>query len=123
MGSAMSEQKPSVVVVGGGFAGVGCAKELAKHDVPVTLIDRNNYHQFQPLLYQVATAELAPTDVARPLRAIFGKHPNVTVHRAEVTNVDPETRTVSTADGHTFTGDYLVLAAGSQPNFFRTPGA
>ena len=50
--------KPSVVIVGGGFAGVGCARELAKHDVPVTLIDRNNYHQFQPLLYQVATGEL-----------------------------------------------------------------
>ena len=69
----MSQTKPSVVIVGGGFAGVGCAKELAKHDIRVTLIDRNNYHQFQPLLYQVATAELATTDVARPLRGIFKK--------------------------------------------------
>jgi NADH dehydrogenase len=119
----MSEPKPSVVILGGGFAGVGCAKELAKHDFSVTLLDRNNYHQFQPLLYQVATGELAPIDVARPLRAIFKKHPNVVVHRAEVTNVDPETRTVTTADGRTFTGDYLVLAAGSRANFFNTPGA
>jgi NADH:quinone reductase (non-electrogenic) len=115
--------KPSVVIVGGGFAGVGCARELAKHDIPVTLIDRNNYHQFQPLLYQVATGELGTPDVARPLRAIFKKSPSVRFHRAEVSEVDPVTRTVTTADGRTFTGDYLVLAAGSQPNFFRTPGA
>jgi NADH dehydrogenase len=117
----MSEQ--SVVIVGGGFAGVGCAKRLAKHGFSVTLIDKNNYHQFQPLLYQVATAELATSDIARPLRAIFKKYDNVHVHRAEVTHVDPETRTVSTADGRTFAGDYLVLAAGSQPNYFGTPGA
>ena len=68
---------PSVVIVGGGFAGIGCARELAKHDVAVTLLDRNNYHQFQPLLYQVATAELAVTDIARPLRGIFHKDPTV----------------------------------------------
>jgi NADH dehydrogenase len=119
----MSQSKPSVVIVGGGFAGVGCAKALAKHDIPVTLIDRNNYHQFQPLLYQVATGELGTADVARPLRAIFKKAPTVDVRRAEVTHVDPSTRTVTTAGGQTYTGDYLVLAAGSQPNFFGTPGA
>ena len=88
--------KPSVVVVGGGFAGVGCARELAKHDVAVTLLDRHNYHQFQPLLYQVATAELSTTDVARPLRGIFAKDPTVAVKQAEVTSVDPTTRTVTT---------------------------
>ena len=115
--------KPSVVIVGGGFAGVGCARELGKHDIHVTVLDRNNYHQFQPLLYQVATGELGTPDVARPLRAIFKKSPTVQFHRAEVTEVDPTTRTVTTADGRTFTGDYLVLAAGSQPNFFRTQGA
>ena len=115
--------KPSVVIVGGGFAGVGCAKELGKHDIPVTLLDQHNYHQFQPLLYQVATGELGMPDVARPLRAIFKKSPSVRFHRAEVSGVDPATRTVTAADGRTFTGDYLVLAAGSQPNFFRTPGA
>jgi NADH dehydrogenase len=119
----MDEPKPSVVIVGGGFAGVGCAKELAKHDIPVTLIDRNNYHQFQPLLYQVATAELATVDIARPLRGIFRGEPSVRVHIGEVTDVDLATRRVTLSDGRAFSGDYLVLAAGSQPNFFRTPGA
>jgi NADH dehydrogenase FAD-containing subunit len=99
----MSQTKPSAVIVGGGFAGVGCAKELAKHDIPVTLIDRNDYHQFQPLLYQVATAELATVDVARPLRAIFKNAPTVDFRRADVVNVDPATRTVTTTDGQTFT--------------------
>ena len=117
------ETKPSVVIVGGGFAGVGCAKKLADHDIPVTLLDRHNYQQFQPLLYQVATAELATTDVARPLRAIFAKDKSVTMKQLDVTSVDPETRTVTTADGQTFTGDYVVIAAGTQPNFFHTPGA
>jgi NADH dehydrogenase len=117
------ESKPSVVVVGGGFAGVGCAKELGKHDIAVTVIDRNNYHQFQPLLYQVATAELGTADVARPLRGIFAREATVNVREATVTAVDPVTRTVTTDDGETFTGDYLVLAAGSRPNFFNTPGA
>src|SRR3954466_14864210 len=113
-----------VVVVGGGFAGVGCVRRLAgRDDVHVTLLDRNNYHQFQPLLYQVATSQLAPSDIAYSLRKLFRKHENVDVKPAEVTSVDPATRTVHTADGASFTGDAIVLAAGSQPNFFRTPGA
>ena len=116
-------RKPSVVIVGGGFAGVGCAKELAKHDFAVTVLDRHNYHQFQPLLYQVATAELSITDIARPLRAIFHRDRNVLVKELEVTDVDAATKTVTTADGQTFSGDYLVLAAGSRPNFFNTNGA
>ena len=118
-----ADSKPSVVIVGGGFAGVGCAKELAKHDVPVVLLDRNNYHQFQPLLYQVATAELSATDVARSLRAIFRRDETVSVKQLSVTSCDPATLTVTTEDGQTFTGDYLVLAAGSRPNFFAVPGA
>jgi NADH dehydrogenase len=114
----------NVVIVGGGFAGVGCARALAKHDaVRVTLIDRNNYHQFQPLLYQVATSQLAPSDIAYSLRKLFREQSSVDVKLAEITAVDPATRTVTAADGQTWTGDALVLAAGSQPNFFRTPGA
>jgi len=109
--------------VGGGFAGVGCAKELGKHDVRVTLLDKHNYHQFQPLLYQVATAELSATDVGRSLRAIFKNAPSVDVRQVEVTAVDPATRSATTAHGDTFSADYLVLAAGSRPNFFGTPGA
>jgi NADH:ubiquinone reductase (H+-translocating) len=112
-----------VVVVGGGFAGIGCAAELARHDIAVTLIDRNNFHQFQPLLYQVATAELALVDIARPLRGIFHSSPTVSVRLGEVATVDVDDRAVTTTTGERFAGDYLVLAAGSRPNFFDTPGA
>jgi NADH:ubiquinone reductase (H+-translocating) len=121
--STNASTPPTVVIVGGGFAGVGCAKQLAKHGAAVTLLDQHNYHQFQPLLYQVATAELATADVARPLRGIFADAPTVTVKQLAATAVDPQTRTVTTSDGQTFSGDFLVLAAGSRPNFFNTPGA
>src|SRR3954453_13456807 len=113
--------KPHVLIVGGGFAGVGCAHLLSDAHVPVTLLDRNNYHQFQPLLYQLATAQLAADDVATPLRTLFRKQQDVSVKEAEVAEVDVATRTVRTSDGGAFTGDYLVLAMGSQPNFYRTP--
>jgi NADH:quinone reductase (non-electrogenic) len=113
-----------VVIVGGGFAGVGCAQRLAKEkDVSVTLLDRNNYHQFQPLLYQVATCQLAPADIAYSLRRVFHERPNVDVKLEDVVALDPATRTVTTADGREYQGDVVVLAAGSRPNFFRTPGA
>src|SRR5438067_2178470 len=87
---------PNVVIVGGGFAGIGCAKELAEHSVNVTLIDKNNYHQFQPLLYQVATSGLSVDDVATPLRELFRKDKSVNVKKAEVVAIDTETRTVTT---------------------------
>jgi NADH:ubiquinone reductase (H+-translocating) len=113
-----------VIVVGGGFAGVGCVRRLAKEDgMHVTLLDRNNYHQFQPLLYQVATCQLAATDVAFSLRKLFHDDACVDVKLAEVASIDPATHTVLTTDGERYTGDAIVLAAGSQPNFFRTPGA
>ncbi len=113
-----------VVIVGGGFAGLGCARRLADQDrVRVTLIDRNNYHQFQPLLYQVATSLLAPSDIASSLREVFADQDNVDVKLAEISSIDPATRTVTATDGEQWTGDALVLAAGSQPNFFNTPGA
>ena len=113
-----------VVIVGGGFAGVSCARRLATNpDVRVTLLDRNNYHQFQPLLYQVATAELGVSDVAFMLRKLLDRHANVDVKMVEATSIDPVTHTVRTAEGETYQGDFLVLAAGSQPNFFGTPGA
>jgi NADH:quinone reductase (non-electrogenic) len=116
--------KHHVVIVGGGFAGLGCAQKLADHDdVHVTLIDRNNYHQFQPLLYQVATSQLAGTDIAHSLRDVFADQDNVDVHLADITGVDTSARTVTTSDGESWSGDVLVLAAGSQPNFFGTPGA
>jgi NADH dehydrogenase len=113
-----------VVIVGGGFAGLGCAQRLAdQDDVRVTLIDRNNYHQFQPLLYQVATSQLAPSDIAHSLRSVFADQKNVDVKLAEISEVDLAARTVTSADGGRWDADVLVLAAGSQPNFFGTPGA
>ena len=113
-----------VVVVGGGFAGLGCARGLAGHpQVRVTLLDRNNYHQFQPLLYQVATSLLSPGDIAFSLRQVFFNYTNVDVKQGEATSVDPTARSVTTRAGEVYRGDYLVLAAGSQANFFRTPGA
>jgi NADH dehydrogenase len=113
-----------VVIVGGGFAGVACAKRLADEPrVHVTLLDRIGHHQFQPLLYQVATAELAPSDISFDLTEMFDRHANVDVRTAEVVSADPHTRTVTLADATTVTGDALVLGAGAQPNFFHTPGA
>ena len=113
-----------VVVVGGGFAGVGCAKRLAaRDDVRVTLVDRNNYHQFQPLLYQVATSQLASSHIAFSLRRLFRRHPNVDVKMGEVASVDPATHTVTTTAGRSYSGDAVVIAAGSVPNFFHTEGA
>jgi NADH dehydrogenase len=120
----LSEGQLHVIIVGGGFAGVGCARRLAKHDdVRVTLIDRNNYHQFQPLLYQVATSQLAPSDIAFSLRKLFHDDLNVDVKLAEVASLDPATHSITTTDGERYAGDAVVLATGSQPNFFRTPGA
>src|SRR4051812_17555357 len=113
-----------VIVVGGGFAGVGCARRLDGRDsVRVTLVDRNNYHQFQPLLYQVATSQLAPSDIAYSLRKLFHDSRNVHVKLAQIASLDPATHSITTTDGERLEGDVLVLAAGSQPNFFHTPGA
>jgi NADH:ubiquinone reductase (H+-translocating) len=121
----MTDQKMTdVVIVGGGFAGVGCARRLAGDPrAHVTLLDSNGFHQFQPLLYQVATAELTPADIAFDLEEIFKHHDTVDTRMAEVTAIDPHGRSVTLADGDVLTGDFLVLAAGAQPNFFNTPGA
>ena len=116
--------KAHVVIVGGGFAGFACARELARtKDVRVTLIDKNNYHQFQPLLYQLATSVLGTDDIATSIRQFFRGHPDVEVKLGEVIAVDPKTRTIRTRDGQSYQGEFLVLAAGSQVNFFGTAGA
>jgi NADH:ubiquinone reductase (H+-translocating) len=113
-----------VLIVGGGFAGVACARALAKHDdIRVTLIDRNDYHQFQPLLYQVATSMLVPRDIVYPLRKIAADYHDFEAKRGDVVSIDPVAHTVTTGTGETYAADYLVVAAGSQPNFFGTPGA
>lgn len=116
--------RTDVVIVGAGFAGLGCARSLSKHrHVHVTLIDRNDYHQFQPLLYQVATAQLARDDVAFSLHELFSGRPNVEVVVADVTAVDAAARSATTADGRTFAGDALVVSAGARAHFFDVPGA
>ena len=113
-----------VVVVGGGFAGIHCARKLASNPkVRVTLLERNNYQQFQPLLYQVASSLLSPNNIAFNLRVALRHHPNVDIRLAEAVSVDLNSRVVQTADGQRCQGDFLVLAAGSQANFFGTPGA
>jgi NADH:ubiquinone reductase (H+-translocating) len=108
--------------VGAGFGGLWAARGLSNRPVQVTLLDRNNYHTFFPLLYQVAAAELVPTDIAHPVRSIFRRARNVTVRMAEMTGLDVEARTVLTGRGPV-PYDYLVLALGSEPSFFGVEGA
>src|SRR6185437_4307172 len=106
--------QPRVVILGSGFAGLECAIELAAHkDIHVTLLDRNNYQQFQPLLYQVATSILSPSNAAFALRDILRDHPNVDVQMDEAVSIDLTRRSVTTASGQTHSGDFLVLATGS----------
>ena len=118
----MTDADP-VLVLGGGLAGVACAHKLGDEGIPVVLVDRNDYHQFQPLLYQVATSQLPAEDIARPHQSIFRDYPSVQVVTAHVDSVSLGDRTLSLADGRTLTGSYVVMAAGARPNFFGIPGA
>jgi NADH:ubiquinone reductase (H+-translocating) len=118
----MSSGKPRVVVVGGGFGGLRAARALGAKAVPVTLVDRNNYNLFQPLLYQVATSGLNPADIAYPLRAVFHRNPYVQVRVGEVTGVDLAEQQVVLADGASLDYDHLVLAAGTVTADFGVPG-
>ncbi len=111
------KQLPHVIIVGAGFGGLDAAKRLAKAPVQITLIDRRNYHLFQPLLYQVAIAGLSPVQIAHPVRAIFRRQRNLTFLMGEVTNIDFKARQVVT-EHKTLDYDYLILAPGSRTNFF-----
>jgi NADH dehydrogenase len=113
----------NVVVLGGGLAGVACAHQLGDEGLGVTLVDRNDYHQFQPLLYQVATSQLPAEDIARPHRVIFRAHPTVEVRTAEVAEVDVAELGLTLSGGETVSGSHLVIAAGAQPEYFGVPGA
>ena len=112
-----------VVVIGGGFAGVAVAKGLADKDVRVTIIDQHNFHTFQPLLYQVATAGLEPADVAFPIRTIFGHAKNVRFRHGRVRSVDQSSNLVTLVDGSKIDYDHLVIATGAVAAFFGVPGA
>ncbi len=109
--------KSHVVIIGAGFGGLEAAKKLACKDVRVTVIDRTNYHLFQPLLYQVATAALSPADIAAPIRAILSKCRNVEVILAEVESVDVDAKKVKTVDLQ-IDYDYLILATGARHSYF-----
>ena len=108
---------PHVVILGAGFGGLRAARALAKSPVKVTLVDRNNYHLFQPLLYQVATASLSADEIAQPVRAILGRQRNLEFRMAEARGIDLDRRTLHTSHGD-LPYDYLILAAGGVTNTF-----
>ena len=112
------KKKPIVVIVGCGFGGLQAALHLYKLDIELVLIDRTNHHLFQPLLYQVSTAALAPSDIASPIRALLGTQPNVSVILGEVDGVDKVGKTVCIKDTGVIPYDYLVLATGSAYAWF-----
>src|SRR5512144_460853 len=110
--------KPAhVVILGGGFGGLDAARGFDRADVQVTLIDRHNYHLFQPLLYQVATAALSPGDIASPIRWILRRQKNAEVLLADVLHVDAERRVLALRDGE-ISYDYLILATGATHAYF-----
>jgi NADH dehydrogenase len=112
-----------VVVLGGGFGGIGAAKKLSKSDVDVVLVDGHDYHTFQPLLYQVATGLLDQPAVGHPIRDLFHKQDNIRVHQDRVTGIDLEAREVRFAELDPQPYDYLVLALGAEVNYFGVDGA
>ena len=113
----MADRKPRIVIVGAGFGGVKAAKLFAKQDVDVTIIDRHNFHLFQPLLYQVSTAVLSTDEIAYPIRAFFRKNNNVEFFMAKAQGVDQARKVVKTNHGE-IPYDYLILSAGATTNFF-----
>ncbi|OLC99604.1 MAG: FAD-dependent oxidoreductase [Acidobacteria bacterium 13_1_40CM_4_58_4] len=112
------EQKHRVVILGGGFGGLAAAQKLKQPQVEITLIDRRNFHLFQPLLYQVATGSLSPGEIAAPLRGVLSRQKNVRVLLGEAVDVDPGARRVILRDGDAFEYDSLIVATGSQTSYY-----
>jgi NADH dehydrogenase len=117
-GARETTKLPHVLILGGGFAGLYAAKDLRNAPVEVTVVDRRNHHLFQPMLYQVATAGLNPSDIASPIRSILRTSKNTEVLLAEVRDVDVDARTVRFTDGATVSYDYLVVATGAHHSYF-----
>jgi NADH:ubiquinone reductase (H+-translocating) len=111
--------RPRVVIIGGGFGGISAARALRKAPVDVTLFDRTNHHVFQPLLYQVATGTLSPSEIAVPIRWLFRRQPNVDVHLGDVNDIDADARRIVLDGGaRTMDYDFLIVAAGSRHSYF-----
>ena len=122
MTSTTRSARRHVVVVGGGFAGINAAHALAHSDADVTLVDRHNYHTFQPLLYQVSTGYLPPEEVGVAFRSMFRRQANLTVRIAVAVSIDWSDRKLRLEDGSTLEFDYLILAAGAETSFFNIAG-
>ena len=122
-GSDPDRRRPRVLVLGGGFAGIGAAHKLKKSDADVVVVDKHDYHTFQPLLYQVATGLLEQPAVGHPIRDLFHKQDNVRIHQDEVTAIDLDARRVEFAELEALGYDYLVLGLGAEVNFFGVEGA
>src|SRR2546425_2277121 len=117
-GRERMEQGHRVVILGGGFGGLVAAQKLKQPQVEITLIDRRNFHLFQPLLYQVATGSLSPGEIAAPLRGVLSRQKNTRVLLGEAVDVDPGARRVILRDGAEFEYDSLVVATGSQSSYY-----
>jgi NADH dehydrogenase len=111
-------QKHRVIILGGGFGGLVCARTLCNADAEITLIDKRNFHLFQPLLYQVATGSLSPGEIAAPLRSVLSKQKNTQVLLGEAVDIDPVAQTVMLLDGAVFPYDTLVVSTGSQTSYY-----
>jgi len=110
--------RPHVVIIGGGFGGLSAAQALKRAPVDITLIDRRNFHLFQPLLYQVATGSLSPGEIAAPLRSVLSNQKNARVLLGDVVDINPETNSIVLADGAIIRYDYLIVAAGAQSSYY-----
>src|SRR3974390_146021 len=107
-----------VVILGGGFAGLVAAQTLKRASASISLIDRRNFHLFQPLLYQVATGSLSPAEIAAPLRAVLSRQKNVEVLLGEALDLDPVAKQIVLRDGAKFSYDSLIVATGSKTSYF-----
>ncbi|HET6566776.1 MAG TPA: NAD(P)/FAD-dependent oxidoreductase, partial [Rhodothermales bacterium] len=116
-------KNPRVAIVGAGFGGLNAAKALSKAPVEITLIDRNNYHLFQPLLYQVATAGLEPDEIVHPVRDLFRRRRNVFFQLGKIKEIHKDDRLLVLEEGPPLSYDYLILAGGAVTNYFGVPGA
>ena len=118
-----ADARPRVLILGGGFAGVGAAQKLQHAEADVVLVDRHDYHTFQPLLYQLATGLLEQTAVGHSLRDLLSRHENTVIHKTSVSSIDLEQKTVEFSEIEPISYDYLVLGLGAEVNFFGTAGA